>query len=71
MKPKLYSALTLLILVLIFVLQNSETVNIRFLFWQFAASRALLVFGIFLAGLVGGYLLGTLGGHRRRKETKS
>jgi len=68
MMPKLYFALALLGLVLVFVLQNTEIVNIRFLFWQFEASRALLVFGIFLVGILGGYLLGTLGGARRRKD---
>jgi uncharacterized integral membrane protein len=56
MKLKIYSALTLLGLVLIFVLQNTEVVSIRFLFWQFALSRALLVFVIFLSGLLAGYL---------------
>jgi len=71
MMPKLYFALTLLGLVLIFVLQNTEIVNIRFLFWQFAASRALLVFGIFLVGILGGYLLGSLDKARRRKDRHS
>jgi len=71
MKLKLYSALILLCLVLIFVLQNTEIVNIRFLFWQFAASRALLVFGIFLVGILGGYLLGSLDRARRRKDRLS
>lgn len=67
MKLKAYLAVGLLGCLLIFVLQNTEMVSIRFLIWQFTLSRALLVLVIFLAGILGGYLLGSLAGHRRRK----
>jgi uncharacterized integral membrane protein len=33
-----------------------QVVSIRFLFWQFSLSRALLVLVIFLLGLLSGYL---------------
>jgi uncharacterized integral membrane protein len=56
MKVKIYIALSLLGLVLLFVLQNMQVVSIRFLFWQFSLSRALLVLVIFLLGLLSGYL---------------
>lgn len=52
--------LVLLLLVILFTLQNSEQVSINFLFWHVTLSRALVIF-IFLAiGLVIGWVLGTL-----------
>lgn len=68
MKLKIYLAMGLSVCMLVFVLQNTELVSIRFLFWQFSLSRALLVLVIFLSGILGGYLLGSLAGHRRRTE---
>lgn len=52
--------LILLLLVIVFTLQNSEQVSINFLLWHVTLSRALMIF-IFLAiGLVIGWVLGSL-----------
>lgn len=40
-----------------FVLQNTEMVQVRFLFWKAEAPRALVLMATFAAGLVTGGLL--------------
>ena len=57
MRWRLYTAVILLILVLTFVLQNTEPVRFNLLFWQFGLPRALLLLVVFLTGVVTGLLL--------------
>ena len=52
--------LLLLLLVTILVVQNTEVVTLRFLFWEVALSRVLLLLLTFLAGGVLGYVLAKL-----------
>lgn len=51
---KIYTGLGLLILVALFTLQNTETVPISFLFWEFRISRALMIFIVFAIGVLVG-----------------
>ncbi len=51
---KVYAGLGLLILVVLFTLQNTETVPISFLFWEFRISRALVIFMVFVIGVLVG-----------------
>ena len=67
MKIKLYIGLALLGLVLIFILQNTEVVNLKFLFWQLTLSRALLLLLVFVCGLAAGLLFGALARRPRKK----
>ncbi|MDY6829373.1 MAG: LapA family protein [Pseudomonadota bacterium] len=50
------------VLLLLFVVQNTEVVTLTFLFWQFPLSRALFVFIL----LAIGFFLGLLVGWRRQ-----
>ncbi len=57
--------------VIVFAVQNTETVTYDFLVWSVTAPRALLVVGVFVFGLVTGWLVTGLGklsrfGRRRR-----
>jgi uncharacterized integral membrane protein len=56
----------LVALVLIFVLQNTEVVEVKFLLWTKSMSRALTLLLTFLIGLVAGWL----GTRFRRKRKK-
>ncbi len=58
--------LCLISLVLIFVVQNTQVVEVRFLFWTLSMSRALMLFGTLAIGLIGGWLLKLPG---RKKDT--
>ena len=44
-------------LVIIFVLQNTQVVEVRFLLWTISMSRALMLMGTLAIGLIGGWLL--------------
>jgi len=62
---KLIAAIVLVVLVALFVLQNSEPVAVEFLFWSWAASRALVLLIVFLIGVAVGWLWRA--GVRRRR----
>ena len=49
--------LCLIGVVVIFVLQNTQVVEVRFLFWTILMSRALILFATLAIGLIGGWLL--------------
>ena len=49
--------LCLVAFVLIFVIQNTEVVEFRFLVWTISMSRALMLFGTLAIGFVAGWLL--------------
>lgn len=69
MRWKIYLAIFLLILVLTFVVQNTEQVSFTLLFWQFGLPRALLMLVVFLAGILTG-LLFIAGGKGRQRKTE-
>jgi len=47
----------LIALVLIFVVQNAQVVEFRFLVWTISMSRALMLFGTLAIGFIAGWLL--------------
>ena len=47
----------LIILVIIFVIQNTQIVEVKFLAWQVTMSRALMLFGTLAIGVIAGWLL--------------
>jgi uncharacterized integral membrane protein len=57
MKTKLFIASGLILLVMIFAVQNAATVDIRLLFWNVAFPRSLLIFMMLLIGVVIGWFL--------------
>jgi len=57
MNWKISVILILLMLVIIFTLQNYEVVQVKFLFWQFEASRAIVLFLTMLIGFVIGLVV--------------
>ena len=54
---KFVTGLILGILVVIFIIQNLEIVEISFLFWTLSISRALMIFLIFSVGVILGIIL--------------
>jgi putative membrane protein len=67
-KIKLYSALTLVVLMLIVVLQNTDPVATRFLWITFIMPRALLLALTLLIGIAVGMLLALGTSSRRNKK---
>ncbi|MBU0681625.1 MAG: LapA family protein [Proteobacteria bacterium] len=57
MHSKLVVSLILAGLAVLFVVQNVAVVEISFMFWSIAMSRALLIFFVLATGIVIGWLL--------------
>lgn len=68
MSLKLYTGLSLLILMAIFTLQNVEIVEINFLIWKLSISRALMIFLVLSIGIIIGWLIAK---HYAQKKIKN
>lgn len=67
MYAKLLTAVILLILVLIFIFQNTQMVTIEFLAWRAETARGLMALVILLIGVVIGWLGRGQLAHRKKK----
>jgi uncharacterized integral membrane protein len=65
--PKLLLTLTLVVLAVVFVLQNTTVVEVRFLFWTLSMSRALLIVLLLATGVLIGWLAHSLRFLRRKR----
>jgi lipopolysaccharide assembly protein A len=54
-------------LAVIFIIQNTAVVDIRFLFWTLSMSRLLLFFFLLAIGVILGWLLHGYSMHRTKK----
>lgn len=68
MKSKIIVIVVLTVLLIIFVLQNTENVVVHFWFWDLSLPRALLLFVTFAVGLIIGLMVPT---SRKLKSTES
>jgi len=57
MNLKLVTILTLIALAAIFIVQNTDVVALRFLFWQIDMSRSLMFISLMLIGIGTGWFL--------------
>ena len=57
MNWKVVPAGFVVLLVVIFAVQNYDVVEIKFLFWQFRASRAIIIFLTLMVGFVLGWIM--------------
>ncbi len=60
MNVKLVIIVLQAVLIGIFLVQNLTIVEIRFLFWSFEMSRALLCLVILMAGVTAGWLISSI-----------
>jgi uncharacterized integral membrane protein len=70
MNFKLILGAVLLLVALVFSVQNAGAVDVRFLAWKFSTSLALVIFGALAAGLIGGWAI-TSALHRKSTTPKS
>ena len=54
----------LVIIMVLFVLQNTQVVDVQLLAWKVTMSRALMLLGTFVLGMVAGWLVGRFRGKR-------
>jgi putative membrane protein len=71
MRVKTVVIVIALVLLLIVVLQNTQVVTLRFLFWNLTMSRVILLPLIGLAGFVVGYAVGRRGKKPTRQKRPS
>lgn len=56
---KLIVSLVLVVLLLIFIIQNSAVVELRILFWTLSMSRSLMILFVLFVGLAVGWIVGS------------
>lgn len=68
MQIKYISVIISIGLIIIFTLQNTEPVEVNFLFWKSEASLALIIAIILLMGALVGLLFSIPSGSKKKKE---
>jgi uncharacterized integral membrane protein len=68
MQLRFFVLLSLLALVVVFVAQNAQAVELRFLFWRVAMSQAVLLFFVLAVGFGAGWILRTWIAWRRVRD---
>jgi uncharacterized membrane protein YciS (DUF1049 family) len=69
MQLRLVLWLALLAIVVLFVTQNAQAVEVRFLFWRLAMSQALLLIFVLAVGFSLGWLLRAYLAWKRTRDT--
>ena len=57
MNSKMIGLILLLLILLVFALQNTQTVAIKFLFWEVTTSAVLTILISFVLGVLSGWLI--------------
>jgi putative membrane protein len=68
MNIKLLITLALMFILVIFIIQNVNVIEIRFLFWAIHMSRSLLIFLLLVVGVLMGWFMN---GYMRYRKTKN
>ena len=71
MKFKIITVIVLLILLVVFALQNAEIVQIKLLFWTVAIPEVLLILVSVSLGIIIGMISLSIGSKRSRKEPET
>jgi putative membrane protein len=65
--PKTTIALVFLSIFTVFIIQNTEVVEIRFFFWHISLSRVVLLLGSLLIGVMIGLFIGWEAAAKKKK----
>ena len=57
MNAKKIIVLVLVVLLMVFIIQNTQVVEVKLLFWKVSMSRALMLLGTLVIGFVSGWLI--------------
>jgi putative membrane protein len=68
MRPKTIIILILLLFCLVILIQNTQVVTLRVLFWHITMSRILLIPLLLVIGFVVGYLMAAVKGRQKEKS---
>jgi uncharacterized integral membrane protein len=56
------------VLVIVFMVQNVQTVDIQFLTWTFQIQRAIMILIVFVVGIGIGWVVKSIGYRKKRKK---
>ena len=70
MRIKIGIIIVFVILIVVFALQNTDIVSVKFWFWEVQTPRALLIFLCLVIGLFIGFLVSSPVGKKQKGETK-
>ena len=65
-KVKTAGIISLLSVFMVFILQNTQVVDIKFLFWQMSLSRVILLLGALFIGVLVGLIIGWEASQKRK-----
>jgi uncharacterized integral membrane protein len=68
MKAKAIILIVLAVLFVVIIVQNSEPIAARILFWEFHTSQIILFFLTLLIGFIGGYIVGVIAPIEQKKK---
>lgn len=70
MRPKTALTIVFVFLVVVFLVQNRETMNLHFLFWDFRMSASLVLLVSVLVSSLMGYIYGRVDDDLRERRKK-
>ena len=69
--PKFITAIILAVLLIIFLVQNTQVVTLRLYFWKISMSQIILIPLVLILGFIIGYIVCKMTGkNEKRKEPK-
>jgi len=71
MSARIITLIILVIIILIYVLYNTQTVAVKFLFWETQISKALITLGSFMAGIILGLVLAKIDQFSKERKKKA
>ncbi len=67
---KLFVILTLIIIATIFLIQNTQVVNINLLLWTYSISVSLAIVSMLIIGILVGWFLKSYFAHKKKRLSK-
>ena len=59
------------VIVIVFMIQNVETITVNFFAWNVTIPRAIMVLVVFVVGTILGFIVRSFGYRKRRREKKA
>jgi uncharacterized integral membrane protein len=66
MSPKVIGLIVLLVFLVIFAVQNTQSVDVKLLFWEISTSAVLTILVSYLVGFLTGWLVSVLKPGRKK-----
>jgi len=68
---RVITLILLIAVILTYVLYNTQSVGVKFLFWETEVSKALITLGSFLAGIILGFIIAKIDQFNKERKRKS